>query len=101
MSFVGTRPEVVKYVKMYKREYRATLLLPAGVTSMASIRYKDESRMLDGAGGDEARIDRMYIREILPRKMKWNLESIRRFSLSAELATMAGTVLAVFGREHE
>jgi lipopolysaccharide/colanic/teichoic acid biosynthesis glycosyltransferase len=101
MSFVGTRPEVVKYVKMYKREYRATLLLPAGVTSMASIRYKDESRMLDGAGGDEARIDRMYIREILPRKMKWNLESIRRFSLSAELATMARTVLAVFGREHE
>ena len=71
------------------------------VTSMASIRYKDESRMLDGAGGDEARIDRMYIREILPRKMKWNLESIRRFSLSAELATMARTVLAVFGREHE
>ena len=42
MSFVGTRPEVVKYVRRYKPEYLATLLLPAGITSEASIRFKDE-----------------------------------------------------------
>ncbi len=101
MSFVGTRPEVVKYVKMYEREYRATLLLPAGVTSMASIRYKDESRMLNGAGADKARIDRVYIMEILPQKMRWNLEGILRFSLISELLIMARTVLAVFGRAYE
>lgn len=46
MSFVGTRPEVVKYVKKYKPEYLATLLLPAGITSEASIRYKDEAELI-------------------------------------------------------
>lgn len=49
MSFVGTRPEVVKYVKKYKPEYFATLLLPAGITSEASIKYKDEAELLDAA----------------------------------------------------
>lgn len=45
MSFVGTRPEAVKYVEKYKPEYMATLLLPAGITSEASIRYKDEAEL--------------------------------------------------------
>lgn len=45
MSFVGTRPETVKYVDKYKPEYMATLLLPAGITSEASIRYKDEATL--------------------------------------------------------
>ena len=49
MSFVGTRPEAVKYVEKYKPEYMATLLLPAGITSEASIRYKDEAELLNGA----------------------------------------------------
>lgn len=47
MSFVGTRPEVTKYVKKYTKEMRATLLLPAGITSEASIQYKDEAELLD------------------------------------------------------
>ena len=77
MSFVGTRPEVVKYVKAYTKEMRATLLLPAGVTSEASIRYKDEADLLSGAED----VDRIYIEKVLPGKMEYNLESIRRFGL--------------------
>ena len=46
MSFVGTRQEAVKYVNKYKPEYMATLLLPAGITSEASIRYKDEAEFI-------------------------------------------------------
>ena len=91
MSFVGTRPEVVKYVKAYTKEMRATLLLPAGVTSEASIRYKDEADLLSGAED----VDRLYIEKVLPGKMEYNLESIRRFGLFRELKTMIRTVIAV------
>lgn len=71
MSFVGTRPEVVKYVKKYKPEYFATLLLPAGITSEASIKYKDEAELLDAAED----VDEVYITKVLPEKMKYNLSS--------------------------
>ena len=96
MSFVGTRPEVVKYVNAYRPEYNATLLLPAGVTSEASIRYKDEYELLDQAED----VDKVYIEQVLPDKMKWNLNSIERFSFSRELMTMGRTVLAVLGKEY-
>lgn len=91
MSFVGTRPEVTKYVKRYKPEYMATLLLPAGVTSEASIKYKDESRLLENADD----VDDVYVREVLPGKMKYNLESIKKFSVLREIGTMVRTVIAV------
>ena len=91
MSFVGTRPEVPKYVARYTDEMMATLLLPAGVTSEASIRYKDEERLLEGA----ADVDEVYVKEVLPEKMKYNLEAIRRFSLAGEVKTMVRTVFAV------
>lgn len=91
MSFVGTRPEVPKYVAAYTPEMWATLLLPAGVTSEASIQYKDESRLLENS--EDA--DRVYIEQVLVGKMKYNLESIMKFSLTAELRTMFETVAAV------
>lgn len=97
MSFVGTRPEVTKYVEKYMPEYYATLLLPAGITSEASIRYKDEYKLLSEADD----IDRVYMEDVLPEKMKWNLESIRNFSFGGELRTMVRTVLAVLGREYQ
>lgn len=96
MSFVGTRPEVVKYVVAYQPEYYATLLTPAGVTSEASIRYKDEYALLEKA--EDA--DKVYIEEILPAKMIWNLESIERFRFLREILTMVRTVLAVFGKDY-
>lgn len=96
VSFVGTRPEAVKYVEKYKPEYMATLLLPAGITSEASIRYKDEAELLDEADD----VDRVYVEKVLPGKMKYNLESIKNFSLFGEIATMIRTVFAVLGKEY-
>lgn len=91
MTFVGTRPEAVKYVEHYTPAMRATLLLPAGITSEASILYKDEAELLENA--EDA--DRTYIEEILPAKMEYNLQSIRNFSLLNDLRTMFATVGAV------
>lgn len=92
MSFVGTRPEAVKYVKQYKPEMFATLLLPAGITSEASIRYKDEAALLDAAED----VDKVYIERVLPEKMKWNLKGIKEYSFFRELSTFLRTALAVF-----
>ena len=97
MSFVGTRPEATKYVKKYTNEMNATLLLPAGITSEASIRYKDEATLLDAADD----VDRVYVEEVLPGKMKYNLQSIREFSFVREIATMIRTVFAVLGKEYD
>lgn len=96
MSFVGTRPEVVKYVEQYKPEFNATLLMPAGITSEASIRYKDEYELLDKADD----VDKVYMEQVLPAKMKWNLESIQRFRFLREIMTMFRTVFAVLGKEY-
>ena len=96
MSFVGTRPEAVKYVERYKPEYNATLLMPAGITSEASIRYKDEDRLLNVADD----VDEVYVNQVLPAKMKWNLESIRRFRFFREILTMFRTVFAVLGKDY-
>ena len=95
MSFVGTRPEAVKYVEHYEPEYYATLLLPAGITSEASIRYKDEARLLDAADD----VDKAYIEQVLPAKMQWNLRAIAQFSFTEDVFTMLRTVLAVAGIE--
>ena len=97
MSFVGTRPEAVKYVEKYKPEYYATLLLPAGITSEASIRYKDEEKLLDVADD----VDKVYIEKVLPEKMKWNLRIIKQFSFMEDIATMFRTVFAVLGKKYE
>lgn len=97
MSFVGTRPEAVKYVNQYKPEYYATLLLPAGITSEASIRYKDEDRLLSMADD----VDRVYMEQVLPEKMKWNLQGILGFSLLGEMLTMFRTLKAVLWKNKD
>lgn len=91
MTLVGTRPESTHYVKFYTPEMYATLLLPAGVTSEASIKYKDEAELLRNV--EDA--DKVYIEKVLPKKMKYNLESIRTFGCIKEIETMFKTVLAV------
>ena len=94
MTFVGTRPEVPKYVAAYTPEMMATLLLPAGVTSLASILYKDEADLLDAADD----VDAVYIRDVLPGKMKYNLEEMKNFSFLSDINTMFRTVFAVLGK---
>jgi len=92
MTFVGTRAEVPKYTEKYTPEMMATLLLPAGVTSLASIKYKNEAELLDSAEDT----DKIYLEEILPEKMKYNLDAIEHFSFFGEIKIMLLTVIAVF-----
>ena len=91
MSFVGTRPEVPRYVNAYTEEMKATLLLPAGITSEASICYKDEAALLEGVEN----VDKVYIEQVLPEKMQYNLKSIKSFSFLGEIGLMFKTVVAV------
>ena len=96
MSFVGTRPEVQKYVDSYTPEMMATLLLPAGITSRTSIAYKDEEAEIDRYKKETGKeTEEIYIQYILPEKMKYNLEYIRSFSVLGDLKIMIDTALAV------
>ena len=91
MSFVGVRPEVKKYVDAYSDEMLATLLLPAGITSPASIKYKDEDELLDKA----VDVDKTYIEEVLPGKMQYNFEYLKKFHFHYDLWIMIKTFFAV------
>lgn len=115
MTFVGTRPEVKKYVDRYTDEMKATLLMPAGITSNASIKFKDEDEILEryvieqkqkvrvtaGAiqhteeNDGKSLIDDAYIEQILPQKMKYNLEYLKKFSLLADIRICINTVIGV------
>lgn len=94
MTLVGTRPEVPRYVEGYTPEMMATLLLPAGVTSTASIQFKDEADLLNGADD----VDKVYVEEILPLKMEYNLKDIHDFSLWQNWILMVKTLTGVFVR---
>ena len=95
MTFVGTRPEVPKYVASYTEEMMATLLLPAGVTSLTSIYYKNEDELLSDADN----IDETYVKQILPEKMKYNLVAIKKFGFWKDIKVMFMTAFAVLGKE--
>ena len=95
MSFVGVRPEVAKYVNRYTDEMNATLLLPAGITSPASIEYKDEDEVIEKFKESGRSIDDIYIEEVLPDKMKYNLDYIKNFSIVNDIKIMIKTALAV------
>lgn len=95
MTFVGTRPEVAKYVKKYTNEMYATLLLPAGVTSEASIEFKDEDRILMEKTAEGKSVDEAYVEDVLGGKMKWNLEELISFSMCTEIIILIKTTFAV------
>lgn len=97
MTFVGTRPEVPRYTDQYTSEMMATLLIPAGITSLASIYYKDESKILDASDDP----DRVYIEKVLPAKMYHNLKAIEEFSFFGDVKIMFMTLFAVVGKEYK
>lgn len=97
MTFVGVRPEVPRYVQKYESEWHATFLLPAGVTNLTCIYFKDEDEMLTGA--DDA--DKVYVEDILPIKMKWNLKGIEEFSFWGDIKLMFMTFFAVLGKKYK
>lgn len=91
MSIVGTRPEVPRYVDAYTPEMMATLLMPAGVTSLASIMFKDEAELLEKSTD----VDKEYIEVILPQKMEYNLKYISRFGFRRDLYLIFKTIVEV------
>ena len=91
MSIVGTRPEVPKYVNYYTQTMYATLLVPAGITSLASIKFKNEDRMLEMS----TNIDDDYVSIILPKKMRYNLLYLKNFNFKADFFLMLKTVKEV------
>ncbi len=95
MSFVGTRPEVPKYVEKYTDEMKATLLMPAGVTSKASIEYKDEDEIINKYLSKGEKLDDIYLNKVLPKKMKWNLEYMAKFNILEDLKIMINTLMKV------
>ena len=95
MSFVGTRPEVKKYVDKYAEEMYATLLLPAGVTSIASIEFKDEDEIISKYTSETRSVDEVYIEKVLPLKMEYNLKAILSFNFVKEIGVMFNTVWKV------
>lgn len=114
MTFVGTRPEVVKYVREYSNEMLATLLLPAGITSRASIEFKDEDKMLScnnvlysevsatvlnkpyNKSNNTSTLDYKYINFVLPVKMQYNLSEIKKYNFYRDIKIMINTIIAVF-----
>lgn len=97
LTLVGVRPESPRFVVEYTDEMMATLLLPAGVTSLASIYYKDEAELLDGTEDT----DKVYIEKILPGKMYYNLKGIEQFSFWRDIRIIFMTVFAVLGKKYK
>lgn len=97
MTFIGTRPEVRKYVDCYTDEMKATLLMRAGITSFASIMFKDESEIMDKYMKEEHDADKVYVNKVLPEKMKYNIEYIEKFNIFYDFKTIIYTILAVLG----
>lgn len=97
MTFVGTRPEVKQYVDQYKKEYLATLLLPAGITSLGAIMFKDEYDLLK----NQVDVNQTYVEVILPKKMKYNLSELKKFGFWRNIKIMFMTVFAVLGKNYE
>lgn len=95
MSFVGTRPEVKKYVNQYAKEYVATLLLPAGITNTASIMYKNENDLLHSVED----VERIYIEKVLPNKMHFNLKELAKEGIFHDIKVIFMTFFALFRKE--
>ena len=93
MSFVGTRPEVLKYVDKYNDEMMATLLLRAGVTSKASIEFSDEAKIMDKYLNKNNNIDEVYVNKVLPEKMKYNLEYTKKCNIFMDIKLCIKTII--------
>lgn len=91
MSFVGPRPEVPRYVAMYTPAQRNVLLVRPGITDYASVAYRDENDLLEGASDPE----RVYIEEIMPAKLELNRQYLSSIGVWTDIKLIFSTVLAV------
>jgi lipopolysaccharide/colanic/teichoic acid biosynthesis glycosyltransferase len=91
MSCVGPRPEVPRYVNMFRADYEDILQVRPGLTDLASLKYCDEAALLGQAVDPE----REYIDHVLPEKIRLAKEYVRRRSLWLDMTLLARTVLRV------
>lgn len=91
MSFVGPRPEVQKYVDLYSPEQRQVLELTPGITDLASIKYRAEAELLASSSAPE----QTYINEIMPAKIRLNLEYAQHSSVITDFLVIVRTLVRV------
>lgn len=91
MSFVGPRPEVPKYVELYNDSQKAVLKLKPGITDIASIEYRNESKLL----GESDNPEKIYIEEIMPAKLRLNMEYIRNISVFYDVKLIIKTIFKI------
>lgn len=93
MSFVGPRPEVEKYVAVYRKEYSELLKVRPGITDRSSIRFRSEEDLLGTRGNPEEH----YLNVLLPQKIALSMESLKKSSFLSDLKIMLDTAMSVFG----
>lgn len=93
MSLVGPRPEVRRYVEMFRDDYEEILRVRPGITDLASIEYCDEAAVLGSAENPEEE----YVRRVLPEKIRLAKKYVSRSSLVFDLMLIARTLAAICG----
>lgn len=92
MSLVGPRPELEKFVKLYDQEQQNVIKVKPGITDYASIQFRNENELLEGKADP---VD-FYIQEIMPVKLKLNLEYIRDQSVWGDVKIIFRTLFSIF-----
>jgi len=92
MSFVGPRPEVERYVNLFKKEYSIILSVKPGLTDFASLIFSDENRFLSGCENPE----KIYIERIMPRKIMLSLKYIKNQNFFLDTFIIFKTIEKVF-----
>ena len=93
MSIVGPRPEVRRYVELFREDYEEILTVRPGITDLASLKYRDEAAILGASPDPEA----MYVKYILPEKVSLGKEYVRRSSLTFDLILIFKTLATLSG----
>lgn len=97
MSIVGPRPEVLKYVALYNEEQREVLNIRPGISDWSSIRFSNENELLAHAENSED----FYISEVMPEKLKMNLEYVRSNNFWIDLKIIFMTMKKIVSKEKE
>jgi lipopolysaccharide/colanic/teichoic acid biosynthesis glycosyltransferase len=90
MSLVGPRPELPEYLPYYTEEQKQVLTVRPGLTDPGTLAFRNEAVLLDGEHAED-----LYTREILPRKLAFNLDYVRNRSLLSDAAILVRTLAAV------
>src|SRR5262249_2989936 len=94
MTFVGPRPEVPRYVEIFRKDYEEILKIRPGITDLASIKYRDEAALL----GRSENPAEEYVTRVLPDKINLGKEYVRQSSVFFDLRLIFKTFLRLFDR---